>query len=140
MSEDVEKDILSSIEDENKRIREAAEKARDEAGHDEGETEEEYNYRIANVPGIFGDTDTTAGDGATGMDVVSANNEQATAVAAAVEADDDTDVSHDVARRQSDIAAEDTPSAEEVEEAAPDKDEDDKDDKKSPIRRTRNKP
>lgn len=131
-AEEVEKDILKSVEDENTRIREAAEKAREDSGHDEGETEEEYNYRIANVPGIFGDTDTTAGAGATGMDVVSANNEQATAVAAAVEASDDDDtegVSHDNARRQSDIAADGAPSAEEVDAAAPDDDKDDSDKK-----------
>lgn len=156
MSEDREKDIVSSIEDEVKRVREAAEKAREEVGHDEGETEDEYNYRIANVPGIFGDTDTTAGVGATGTDVPSANNEQATAIAAAVEATDSEeadDASHDEARRQADPAAdaaeegtpitEDNPDTENFNEVtgefkAPDKtDADEEPKKKAPARRKR---
>jgi hypothetical protein len=158
MSEDHENDAVKGIEDEVKRIREAAEKAREEAGHDEGETEEDYNYRIANVPGIFGDTDTTAGVGATGTDVPSANNEQATAIAAAVEATDSEeadDASHDEARRQADPAAdtagmeegtpitEDNPDTENFNELtgefkAPDKtDADEEPKKKAPARRKR---
>lgn len=121
---DAEKEVVASIEEEMRRIQDAGLKAREDAGHDEGETEEEYRNRIANVPGIFGDTDTTAGVGASGVDVVSADNEQATAVAAAVEAkDDDGDVSHDNARRQADVQADAVPSAEEV-NAGADKDED----------------
>lgn len=135
---DAEKEVVSSVEDEVKRIQDAGLAAREEAGHDEGETEEEYRERIANVPGIFGDTDTTAGSGASGTDVVSANNEQATATAAAVEAKGDAgdgeaaDATNDEGRRQSDVAADAVPSAEEVDAAADDKDSEDKDEDSKP--------
>jgi hypothetical protein len=51
---------------------------------DQAETEEEYNERIrlASATGIFGDTDTTAGAGAVGIDVPTASNEDATVAVA----------------------------------------------------------
>ncbi len=108
MAEDAADKIVKGIEDEVSRIRKAAEKAREDNGADKGETEEEYYERIANVPGIFGDTDTIAGD------VPSRNNEEATVAAAEVEASDDNATSDD-ARRQVDVAADDTPSGDEIE-------------------------
>jgi hypothetical protein len=109
--------------------REDAEGAREDEGF-EPETEEEYaeRIRLARQTGIFGDTDTTAGAGASLTDVPSADNEGATvAVAeadAAAEAGDDeaAEASTDEARRQVDVEAGTTASAEEVDEAADDDD------------------
>lgn len=93
------------------------------------ETEEQYYERIANVPGVFGDMDT-----AIRQDVPSRNNEAATvAVAEAgaqAEEGDNPDVSVDEARRQVDIAADATPSAQEVEKGADDNKDDAKEDDK----------
>lgn len=135
------KEINKSVEEEVEAVTKAAEKAREDAPSDV-ETEEAYRERIANVPGIFGDTDTTAGANASGVDVVSHNNELATQAVAEVEAakeqgDDEAEgVSSDEARRQVDVAG-GQPSAEEVEAGADDKS-DDKDDKKT-TRSSRNK-
>lgn len=61
--------------------RSAAEGARvDEK--DSAETEEEYYERVRSVPGIFGDTDTTAGSDASGLDVPSSQNEISTVLVA----------------------------------------------------------
>lgn len=145
-AKDAAKEVASGVEEEVKRIRSAAESAREEAGHDEGETEKEYNERVANVPGIFGDIDTTAGVGAGQMDIPSRNNEEATVAAAEVESakqlgDDDDDVqdaSHDQARRQVDVAADGQPSAEEVEEGAPDEEKTTKVEAEVPSSKVRN--
>lgn len=120
---DAEKKVVKSVQDEVERVQKAGVKAREDRGHDEGETEEEYRERIANVPGIFGDIDTTAGVSASGIDTLSADNEQATAAAAAVEAqgnagdEEAAEMSHGEARRQADVAGE-APSAEQVEAGA----------------------
>lgn len=106
-----------------------------EGGPNGAETEEEQAERIAIVRRtmIFGDTDTTAGASATGTDVPSADNEGASVAAAEVDADqaegdeDAEDVSHDEARRQVDVDAGTTFSAEEVDENAEDRDEDEGD-------------
>lgn len=84
------------------------------------ETAEQQRERVAQVRRtmVFGDTDTTAGAGAVGTDVPSADNEGAS-VAAAEAASEDADVSHDEARRQVDVDAGTTLSAEEVTEDAP---------------------
>lgn len=76
---------------------------------------------------IFGDTDTIAGD------VVSSDNEAATVAAAEADAEG-MDVSSDEARRQVDVAAGTTASAEEVDANA-----DDKADEKPAPKRTRAK-
>lgn len=93
------------------------------------ETEEQYYERIANVPGVFGDTDT-----AIRQDVPSRNNEAATVAVAEADAQaeegDNPDVSVDEARRQVDITADATPSAQEVEKGADDNKDDNKDDAK----------
>lgn len=93
---------------------------------DNVETEEQYHERLAAVRGsmIFGDTDTTAGASAAGTDVPSTDNEAAgVAVAekdAQAEAGDDQaeDTSDAEARRQVDVNAGTTASAEEVDEGA----------------------
>lgn len=90
------------------------------------ETEEQYHERLAAVRGsmIFGDTDTTAGASAAGVDVPSADNEAAgVAVSekdAQAEAGDEEaeDTSDAEARRQVDVNAGTTASAEEVDEGA----------------------
>jgi hypothetical protein len=51
------------------------------------ETEEEYYERVRTVPGIFGDTDTTAGVTASETEVPSSQNEVAGQAVAAVEAE-----------------------------------------------------
>lgn len=82
---------------------------------DTAETEEEYYFRIAHVPGIFGDTPTEFDA------VVPTKNEEAAGVAVA-EADSSDEVEDDVSlnekRRQVDVAADTVPSAEEAEEVA----------------------
>ncbi len=126
----VVEDLEAAIEEQ----KQAALREREEAKPEE-ESEEEYRTRIASVPGIFGDIDTTAGAGATGTDVPSANNELATQAAAAVEADreeegedaEGADASHDEARRQVDVTQGTTASAEEVDEEADDEGEEEGD-------------
>lgn len=79
---------------------------------------------------IFGDTDTTAGAGASGTDVVSHDNEAATVAVAEKDAqaedgvEEAQDASDDQARRQIDVDAGVTASAEDVDAAADDDDED----------------
>lgn len=88
-----------------------------------GEAAEEH---LRNVRGtmIFGDTDTTGGTGANVTDVPSSDNEAATVAAAEVQADREAGdeqtegVSNDEARRQVDVAAGTTESAEEVDAGA----------------------
>jgi hypothetical protein len=100
------------------------------------ETEEEYaeRIRLARQSGIFGDTDTTAGAGASLTDVPSSDNEGATVAVAeadaqAAEGDEEAaEASTDEARRQVDVEAGTTASAEEVDEAADDDTEDESDD------------
>lgn len=114
--------MAESREDRTKRISEEAEKLYTKAGEEQrseaegvrddeevaSETDEEYYERIRTVPGIFGDIDTTGGANATGIDVPSSQNEQATVAAAKVDAaqekgDDDADgISNDDARRSLD--------------------------------------
>lgn len=96
------------------------------------ESEEEYHERLAAVRGtmIFGDTDTTAGASAGGVDTPSADNEAAgVAVSekdAQAEAGDEEaeDTSDAEARRQVDVSAGTTASAEEVDEGAAEADDD----------------
>lgn len=139
MAESQEDRVAKTAEDFEKQIeevQEAAVAAREANGTDEGETEEEYRERIANVPGIFGDTDTTAGADASGIDVVSADNEQATVAVAAVDAaaqdgdEEAQNTSTDEARRQVD-AEKHNESAEEVDAASGDADDQAKADKKA---------
>lgn len=94
---------------------------------DTGETQEEYQERVrlASTTGIFGDTDTTAGAGAVGQDVPSSNNEAATVAVAQADAaavqdpeSDEANASVDEARRQVDVSGA-QPSAEQVDEGAP---------------------
>lgn len=102
------------------------------------ETEEQYYERIANVPGVFGDMDT-----AIRQDVPSRNNEAATVAVAEADAQaeegDNPDVSVDEARRQVNIAADATPSAQEVEKGADDNKDDAKEDDKSKSSRSTKK-
>lgn len=118
--------VVDDFKKEQEEVKQRALDAREEAGPDKGESDEEYHARIAAVPGIFGDTDTTAGGAAAGTEVPSAQNELATAAAAEVEArkqagdDEAQDLSNDEARRQADVAG-GAPSAEEVEKGAEEK-------------------
>lgn len=90
---------------------------------------DDYNKHVAQVPGVFGDTDTTAGAGANLTDAVSAQNELATLEvaekdeAAATGDEEAQQASDDEARRQADVAG-GQPSAEEVEAGADDTDAD----------------
>jgi hypothetical protein len=127
MSDSHKERTESAVEDFKKQleeVRSTAEAEREKA-EDQVETEEEYRQRIANVPGIFGDIDTTAGVSASGTDVISAQNEIATQTAAEVEGKADEgdeeaqDQSYDEARRQADVAGP-QPSAEQVDERASD--------------------
>jgi hypothetical protein len=120
--------------------RKAAEDARDDAN--KGETEEEYYERInlARASGIFGDLDT--GVGAEDQ-VVSRDNEAATVATAEVDAaaeagnDEAEDASTAEARRQIDVAAGTTESAEAADAKADDsKNEDKSDTPKSTTRKT----
>lgn len=116
--------------------RSAAEDAREDSQF-APESDEEYaeRVRLARQSGIFGDTDTTAGAGASLSDVPSADNEGATVAVAEADAqaatgdEDAADASTDEARRQVDVEAGTTASAEEVDEAAdePESDEEDGD-------------
>lgn len=138
--EDRQESAVEDFKAELEEIRSTAEGEREAAKADEGETEEEYRERIANVPGIFGDIDTTAGSNASGQDVVSSQNELATQAAAEVEAraedgdEEAAELSNDEARRQVDIAGP-QPSAEEVDEAATDNDEVSQEDNKDAATR-----
>lgn len=87
-----------------------------EGGPGGAETEKEGIERANAVRStmIFGDTDTIAGD------VVSSDNEAANVAVAEADAEG-ADVSKDEARRQVDVAAGTTASAEEVEAGADDK-------------------
>jgi len=135
--EDRAKSTLEDFQKQNDDIRKAAEDAREAEGAPTGETEEEYRERIANVPGIFGDIDTTAGVGATGTDTLAADNEQATVDQAAATADaQDGDeeaaeqVQSGAARRQTQAAATGE-TAEEVNAASGDAEDQDKADEKA---------
>jgi hypothetical protein len=125
--ERIAQELNDQYREEGEKVAKAASKARDDEPNDEGfASQEEYREHVANVPGIFGDTDTLEGD------VVSHNNEAATVAVAEVDAstdDDAEELSHDQARRQVD-AGTIVPSAEQVEEGAEDSEDDKKDDKK----------
>jgi hypothetical protein len=126
--EERQESIVDDLKSEIEEIRSRAEAEREAAKPDEGETEEEYRARLAAVPGIFGDTDTTAGAAASGTDVPSKDNELATqavaeAEAAAEEGDEEAEgATVDEARRQVDVAAGTTESSEEVESGAVEED------------------
>lgn len=109
------------VMDENAKTLEKSQKDAIEGGPSGAETPEEQEERVAAVRSvmIFGDTDTTAGAGAVGTDVPSADNEAA-GVAAAEADSKGLDASSDEARRQVDVDAGTTASAEEVTENAPD--------------------
>jgi hypothetical protein len=112
-------------------ITSAAEDAREDERNDDGrlETWDDYNEHVAQVPGIFGDTDTTAGAGANLTEVPSAQNELATVEvaekdeAAATGDEEAQAASNDEARRQADVAG-GQPSAEEVQAGSEDSDAD----------------
>jgi hypothetical protein len=122
--EDRRDSVVDDFNQEQEDIKARALAEREAAKPDEGETEEEYRARIAAVPGIFGDIDTTAGGAAAGTDVPSAQNELATVAAAEVEAEkqdgneEAQELSNDEARRQTDVASGTAASAEEVDAGA----------------------
>lgn len=142
-TERVSKELGDQYREEGEELSAAADD-RDETPADEAEalkSWDDYNAHVATVPGVFGDTDTTAGAGASGTDAVSRQNELATLEVAqkdeaAEQGDDEAqEASDDEARRQADVAA-GQPSAEEVEEGAEDgddetSDEDEKDEEEN---------
>src|SRR5438067_37347 len=76
----VSEELGDQYREEAKNTTEAAHDARDTERNDDGalKTWDDYNEHVANVPGIFGDIDTTAGAGANQTDAISAQNELAT--------------------------------------------------------------
>lgn len=115
------KDQMEAQEQARKDIEQASKDAEPITGGPGGaETAEQQRERVAQVRRtmVFGDTDTTAGVGAVNADVPSADNEGASVAAAEADAEG-ADVSPDEARRQVDVSAGTTLSAEEVTEDAP---------------------
>ena len=120
-------EYVSEQKDEQEKVAKESRSDAEDARLDEPnevETEEQYYERLNAVRGamIFGDTDTTAGASASGIDVPSADNEAAQVAVAEAhveqqEGDVDEDVTAADARRQVDVSASGL-DAEEVDEGA----------------------